>query len=166
MGPITPVNVGSAGPSTSLTPMPGRSINGPQQDLVAAGTQGRSSPVPVSSDSAAIMNVASAVSQLLQSIGGGLEDDKVLRMMIALIILLALLQDSQADVASTSDAFRGLGGGSSSSQSQYCGEFSSSTTIAVYHTSTTIAVAGVDSLSAFSDVEQVQTRGGEIDTSA
>jgi hypothetical protein len=59
------------------------------------GTEGRATGVPTIPGSTA--NVVSEVGRMLQSIGGGIEGNKSLQMLIALMIFMALLQGSQGN---------------------------------------------------------------------
>ena len=77
MVPISPVNVASAGPMTGVTPMQNGSNNAVQADTNTA--RGSFATPFVSIDSLAITQVHSAVSQLVQGSGGGLENNKILR---------------------------------------------------------------------------------------
>ena len=57
-----------------------------------------------------VVDVNSAVTELLQSVGGGVEDDKLLRMLIVLMILLALFENQQTHPAGSNDALGAASG--------------------------------------------------------
>lgn len=155
MGPISSVDIGSARSPYNLGQIPDDPSGAARGSAPAGGVPGNSS---------AIMNVGPAVSQLLQSIGGGAENDKTLRMLIVLMILLALLDNSQANDASTGNALNQLAN-SGSGRSQFFGIFSSSTTIEIHQTSTTIVGSTMDNVASVSSSEQ-PTQGGQVDLSA
>lgn len=159
MGPILPVNVGAAGPTAGTTP----GLNQPGGAVRTGSAQGQAGPTlsRASSDAVALTQIHGAISQLLQNIGGGIEDDKVLRMLIALIILLSLLRDQQTFADSTQNAlslFAGTG-----RQSQSVEFYFSSTSITIEQTTTTINFEAMDSYATASNGGQVEARGGQID---
>ncbi len=112
----------------------------------------------------AITQLHTAVSQLLQSVGGGLEDDKVLQMLIALIILLALLRESQGASASPPNALAPLA--TRGGPTQFVSFYSSSTTIVVEQTTTTMVFQAMDVYGAAADSGQGQSKGGQVDSAA
>ena len=73
---------------------------------------------------------------MLQSIGGGVENDRLLRLLIALMILMALFENQQERQLAGAEALQTLGtnGGGGQSISIY----SSSTSISIEQTQTTI----------------------------
>ena len=163
MGPIPPVNVGPGSLSGSLPLNSNRSAGSAAID---AGPQGmKTTPPPLTSNMLALTRVHSAVSGLLQSIGGGLEDDKTLRMLIALIILLALLESSQNGVASSRNALASLGAGGVG-QSQFISISYSSTTISIQQTITTMVLQSADGYASGFNGEPVESPGGQLDISA
>ena len=105
------------------------------------------------SNSLAILSVQNAVTQLLQSVGGGIENDKVLRTLLVALILLSLLAEQQNSEGATSPLLSQLGN-RTSDQSQYIGIFTSSTTISIEQSTTTVVFTG-------SNVDASQTTGGE-----
>ncbi|UCC31719.1 MAG: hypothetical protein JSU86_05450 [Phycisphaerales bacterium] len=163
MGPIPPVNVGSGG----LAGSPALSANrfaGTGPVGTGPGGVGTTSPSPTS-DALAVSRVHSAVSELLQSIGGGLEDDKTLRMLIALIILLALLESSQDSAASSRNALASLGAGRMG-QPLWVGAYYSSTTITIQQTTTTMFLQTAEGYAPGTNGEPVESPGGQLDVSA
>lgn len=115
-------------------------------------------------DSTALTQIDTAVSQLVQSLGGSAEDEKILRMLIGLIILLALLKGSQDEAGSAQGALASLGGGNNNSQFVALSE--SSTTISIEQTTTTIVLGTADTYAAGSNGSQGQAGGGQIDVFA
>ena len=163
VGPIPPVNVGpgsfSVGPAFSAN-----RFAGTQAVDTGPGGVGTTSLSPTS-DALAISLVHSAVSEMLQSIGGGLEDDKTLRMLIALIILLALLESSQASVASSRNALASLGTGRMG-QPLWVGAYYSSTTITIQQTTATMFLQTGEGYALGANGEPVASPGGHLDVSA
>ena len=143
MGPISQVNIGAAGGLAGVASAPSR----PTDVLGMDAGRAAAKPAPSSgaANSDAIAALCSALSDPLQGVGGGLENDRVLRMMIALIILLALLQSTQGNGASEGN--------------------SSSTTITLEQTTTTISLQSVESYSLASDSDTSGSRGDQIDLS-
>lgn len=58
-----------------------------------------------------VTNVGIAVSNMLQSIGGGVENDQMLKALITLIIIAALLQQTVEGGQSSNESLRALGNG-------------------------------------------------------
>lgn len=126
MGPISAIG-------TTGTSMPRQVTN----TTAPSGASGTGS---IATTSMAVSRVNSSVAQMLQNIGGGIEDNKMLRMLIAALVLLALLEEAQAGGDNGTNLLSGLGEGQGS-RSQYVGIFSSSTTVSIEQTSTTIFFA-------------------------
>ncbi len=78
-----------------------------------------------------------AVTELLNSIGGGVQDDELLRLLIVLMVLMAMLENQQNQSAGGGDPLRALGG-SNGETGQTISIYSSSTTISIQQTETTI----------------------------
>jgi len=137
MGPISGISAGAAYPSDVLRPVTDQTIAGGPTEagtlLLAAPAQG--------STVQSIGRVFGEVSELLQSIGGGLENDRLLRTLVALMIILALL-DRSGDATGTSASARGGMDAGGEGRTQYVGIFSSSTTISIQQTSTAVVMAG------------------------
>ena len=134
MGPISAVNVGSTSGAAGVGST--ASTIEPTQAFGSTGTAGLA-PSDALGASQAAMRVPSAVAQLLQSIGGGIENDKLLKLLITALILLTLLEQQQEDLASAGKALAQLGA-RSGDQSQFIGIFTSSTTISIQQTTTTV----------------------------
>ena len=93
--------------------------------------------------SQSVTAINSMVADLLQSVGGGVENDRMLRMMIVLLILLALMQNQQGNSDQTSAMLQALNGGGNNGESiQMISLYSSSTTISIQHSITTTMTGG------------------------
>jgi hypothetical protein len=159
MGPISPVNLGSLTGASPLQPTPAASAG--TASTGAGGTGAVSSDM--SSNAMTLMNVMTGVSQLLEDVGGDLKNDKLLRMMIALLILVTLLNESQDQSGSRSQGLGQPGSGSGGGQPVF-EMVSSSTTIAIQQTSiTTMVYTAEDTVG--SAGENPYTPGGLIDLS-
>ncbi len=161
MDPIPPVNIGSAGRSSHPT-LDLNQVGGATRTGATPGMAGFSSQAV--GDSTALRQIDAAVSQLVQSLGGSAADEKILRMLIGLIILLALLRGSQDEPASAQNALASLAGGSNSSQ--FVALYASSTTISIEQTTTTIVLGTADTYAAASNGDSGQAGGGQMDVFA
>ncbi len=95
MGPIQPVHLGGSNHLGGIT-------------NVAQG----GAPAPMGAGQLqSVTNVGVAVSNMLQSIGGGLENDQMLKALIALMIIAALLQQTTEGGQSSNESLRALGNG-------------------------------------------------------
>lgn len=152
MQPISQVLIGSAGIAQPTVGQGGGLGAAPAPTISTAG-QTQSVSMSSTSQSLAITRVDSQVAQMLQSIGGGLENDKTLQMLIALILLIALLEGSKDAAQSGGDAMQSLSGGSQDSgRAQAFSMFSSSTIISFQQTSITL-------MSSFSFSSSMDTTG-------
>jgi hypothetical protein len=86
----------------------------------------------------------------------------MLQMLIALMILMALLDQSMKPDGSGQDALGSLGS-QSSGQSPTMSLYASSTTISLEYTSTSIVVSSADSYGA-NGLAEAMPQGGSIDT--
>ncbi|MCH8149628.1 MAG: hypothetical protein IH987_16855, partial [Planctomycetes bacterium] len=77
--------------------------------------------------SQSVFNVFAAVSTMMQSIGGGVENDRLMRMLIALMIIMSLLREQQEGQSQSGGNQLALLGNGANSNSSYIGIFSSST---------------------------------------
>lgn len=107
IGPISPVGADSVQASGLVA--------GGQAGSVAsssAGGVGLNSleGAGVLGNSQAMSEVLAAVSEMLKELGGGLENDKVLQALIALIILIALIQGALEDDGSAGSLLKGAVG--------------------------------------------------------
>ncbi len=92
--------VGSTAGAGGEPPRPTASASG-SAGAAAAGSTAVSSAVAKSSLSISATMINSSVSTMLAGLGGGLEDDRMLRMIIGLLILLAMLDGERHSGAST-----------------------------------------------------------------
>ncbi len=163
MSSIQPIGIGSGGaiPTRPTASAPATSPQAPTGGIDsgagAAGTSGSTT---------AIMNLASQVTQMLSSLGGGLENDKMMRMMIALIILMALMNEQQeggSQQEGAQGAGRGLAQSGGSGDQSFIYQSYSVTSISIQQTSyTSVAYGAAD---AFSSGGADQNSGGQLDLS-
>ena len=162
MGPIPSINIGSAGGTSSPQPMPD-TVRGAATPG-AATNEGAVASSNVSSRAIAMTKVHSEVAQLLQSVGGGVENNQLLRLLIAAMILLALLTGSENEGQTENQSLSSLGA-RGADRSQYVGIFASSTTITIEQTSVTaVAFNGPAASGATTDTAAPQS-GDQIDLS-
>ena len=93
------------------------------------------------STSQSVTQVFSAVSEMLQSVGGGVENDKTLRMLIALLILLAMLENQNDAMKGASEALRTIGSGSGSRGAYFASYSSSVTTISIEQSYSSVVIS-------------------------
>jgi len=138
MGPIQPTGHGAANSSSGmlragdLVPRPG--VDASRGGSVAPSASGQTGAA------GSVMRIDMAVTQLLQSIGGGVENDKLLRLMIALLLLLTILGHQQEQQAQAQSVWGGLSMGNSGSSSSV-ELYSSTTTISIEQSYTSITIA-------------------------
>jgi len=101
MDPMSGVGIG--GPASSQG-MQASQLGNPTQPAPLPGVTGQAGQAPALD----AQHVFRAVSDLLQNLGSGLENDQMLRMMLALLVLTALLQQDQEQ---TSGLWGGLANG-------------------------------------------------------
>ena len=108
-----------------------------------------------------LSSVSTAVSELMKNIGGGLENDQTLKLLVTMLILMALLQKPSGDQASTATsalkALSSLGNGGSQSITMA----SCSTTVAIYQSSST-AIAGSWDTSSQPGKLPLSLQGGQL----
>lgn len=95
---------------------------------------GTSSSVQTTAQMSSMSSVSMQVGEMMQSIGGGAENDKMLQMMIALMIFMSILQNQNQSGGQGSDMLSQLGGGSFQSVEMSSVSISSSTTTMSYET--------------------------------
>ncbi len=137
IGRVSPLDVSNYGLNA---PTALQGSNGPAASSSAATGSSLASAVSA-------LQINTAVSQLLQGIGGAAESNKTLQMLIALLILLTLLQGPQPSNANTS-ALDDLAQGG---RGAYLGVSMSSTTITVEQTSLVYASGDAQSAAATGD---------------
>jgi hypothetical protein len=161
MHQITPVGDANGRPdNTGAIRSAGQPIRAgagaPLSGIDPAAVSGISNAIPIT-------RIHAAVAQMLQSIGGGAENDKVLQMLIALMILLTLLKEQTDQASSLSQALSPLGRGNG--QGSVLAAYYSSTTITIEQTTTTVWFQGGDSYANASQLQQSQ-QGAQIDVAA
>lgn len=160
MGPISAVNVNPTTASFGASPATQPKADAAGGGSAAGGVQIASTSVI--SSSLSITNVHNAVGSLLQSIDADLANNKMLRMLIGLMILLAMLQNSQSQGGG---AGKGLENPGSAGRTQFLGVFSSSTTVQIQQSvSTSLAVEVTGAFG--SSASQPESCGGQVDVSA
>lgn len=157
MGPIMPAGTGTNPISTAPSRAGGMS---PSQSLAPGGNATNTSAI---SDPTRVGEVFEAVNQLLRGLGQGLENDAVLKMIIALLILMALLESSSEPAKTQNNNLLSLGGGASQPFSAIT-MTASSTTISIQQTS--IYIVGGSAAQAFETLESTPATGGQVDLSA
>ena len=105
------------------------------------------------------MDMMSQVTQFLEGLGGGLQNDQTLKLLIALLILIALLQNEQSQDQSMQDAFEALGQASVNAAAGSI--FVSSTSVEIQQTTTTISYSSTDLSAQFGGGEG--STGGNVD---
>ncbi len=155
MHPIQPINDGSSA-SRIFNTRPAESVG------TGAGAAIGSTTGSAASDLQQMTNVLSQVQSLMGEMGGGSITDQNLRMIIALMILMAILeavtQNDQS--ASPQSASQGQGGSLLYFEQSY-----SYTSISIEQTTvTTSAIIGPDAAAAFGD--GAQPSGEQLDVSA
>ena len=110
MGPISGIGGGAQYQPCNIRPAAGTGAES-SRAATGAGVLGPGTSGGVGS-ARGVVDVYTAVAELLQSVGGGVENDKVLRMLIMLMILLAIFQNQQDQVAERNNALQALGAGS------------------------------------------------------
>ncbi len=156
MNPVQPVS-GGIGGAQQVT-----SVQSPASAQPAAGMSSASS---ISATSVNITMVHSQVDALLNSIGGGMENNKLLRMMIGLLIMQALLSNEQEQQqAAVTGLLDSLGMGAADRQSSV-GIHSATNVVQIQQQSVTLSTsqAVVGSTGAEGDP---QDSGSQIDLSA
>ena len=161
LGPIAPLNVGSSGNAAELSAWMHPLRGGLRADTTPIGGAPESSSAI--GQTMSLTKVHSEVAQLLQGVGGGLENNKVLQMMIALLVLLALLDESLGQAGAGSNALGALSRGSAERPMLFSASVSS-TTIMVQQTSMTLTASGMDVFATLDD--QAQPQGGKVDLAA
>lgn len=109
-----------------------------------------------------ITRISSSVTQLLQSVGGGLENDKLLRLLIALLVLMAMLDNLKEGGQRATSALPELGSRGYSGGGFIASYSSSVTTVSVQQTYATAMPSEYAGASGGSS----QGTGTELDTVA
>jgi hypothetical protein len=153
MSLISPVSYNTPSGASPLQPTLAGNSSGTAADVGGAQV----APAGTSGSTSAMMDFVSEISKLLENLGGDIKNDNMLRMMIALVILMVLLQETQNQQQPASQSL-GRGGGAD----QFMYFEMSSTTISIEQTSiTAIGYTGADAYGSGGQVPQDQ--GGQID---
>ena len=153
MSLISPVSYNTPSGASSLRPTLAATSNGSLADVGGAQV----APAGTSSSTSAMMDFVSEISKLMENLGGDIKNDNMLRMMIALVILMVLLQETQNQ---EQPAAQSLSRGGGADQFMYFEM--SSTTISIEQTSiTAIGYTGADAYGSGGQVPQEE--GGRID---
>ena len=154
MGPIQPAGQGASHTASSslragdLAPRPGAGAS--RGSAAAPSASGRTGAA------ASVTRIDTAVTQLLQSVGGGVENDKLLQLMIALLILLTMLGHQQEQQAESHNTWRGFGSGNTGTSS-FAGLYSSTTSVSVEQSYTSgILTDGYSAPASGGDAQPVQ----------
>jgi len=118
-----------------------------------------------SADTAGLSQLLSTVAELMRDVGGDLQNDKMVQMLVALMILLALLHNSEGGDSMGRNAIEGLGSGATGA-ARTGGSYCSSTLITFEQTTTTISLYSSDSYNAGTNDSASPSRGGTVDLSA
>lgn len=160
MGPIMPAGTGTNPISTAPSRVGGAGGLSPSQSLSSSGNAGNTSAI---SDPTRVGEVFEAVAQLLRGLGQGLENDAVLKMIIALLILMAMMENSSEPAKTQNNSLLSLGGGASQPFSAVT-MTATSTTISIQQTS--VYIVGGSAAQAFETLESTPATGGQVDLSA
>lgn len=159
MGPIMPAGTGANPISTAPARAGGAGGLSPSQSLAPGGSTTNTTAI---GDATRVSEVFAAVTQLLRGLGQGLENDAVLKMIIALLILMALMENSSNPAQTQRDSLLALGSHTSQSFSAVI-MTASSTTISIQQTS--VYIVGASAAQAFETLESTPSPGGQVDLS-
>ena len=129
-----------------------RSIDLGSTGSISPSASGGITPAAGTADLSRASDIQAAVGQFLESLGGGLQSDKALRMMLGLLILMAMLDKSGGGSGGASQAISDMAGLAAGGASATSIEIRQSSTIIV--ASQSISVSGM----------QMQGSGGSLDT--
>jgi hypothetical protein len=155
LGAIPPVGAGvqglDGGSFVTTSPVPELAGSFDRAGVTAPGRANWSS------DTAALAQVLSGVAELLQDVGGDLKNDKMVQMLVALLILLALLHGTSGEDTADRDALEALGsrGGA--------GRYTSTTIITLEQTTTTLSFYSAEQYSAGTGSDAGASVGGTMD---
>lgn len=118
-----------------------------------------------SADTAGISQLLTTVAELMRNVGGDLQNDKMVQMLVALMILLALLHSFEGGDAKGQNTIEGLGSATYGAAGT-AGTYSSATFISFEQTTTTISLYSSNSYDADTNDSASPSRGGTVDLSA
>lgn len=122
MGPIQPLDIGRLGWLDRASTI------GDATQAGGTGLSGATQAAPlVAGQSISALSVSSSVSQLLSSIGGGVQDNKMLELMIALLIIMSLLEQQRS------------GGGGSDALGKLAGTGTGYSSTSIWYSSTVVS---------------------------
>lgn len=156
MGPIQATNLTTTGAPLSGATMMDRGSLRPND---GGTTSSLSSSSGMSSGTSSIENVAGMVTQMLRSVGQGLENDEVLRALVTLLIMLAILNETLSGARSPGEELSSLAGGL-----QGLGAGSGSSTFMIEYTSVTMTSTTITGTFGAADASQSDV-GGRLDIS-
>lgn len=107
MNPVSPIGSWHAGP-TSRIDLPALTLGQSAGAAALHGTAGAGAATGLAGAGRA-GDIHAAVGQFLQALGGGLQDDQTLRMILGLIILMALLDKTGKQSEAGSEMLNNLG---------------------------------------------------------
>ena len=150
MGPITPINVGPIASPTFQNNTPIAATDRTSQPAIGGVTTGGTLAGGIQfgnmaggGQTSAIVNMATmleSISQFLSGSQSGSDSDKTLRLLVAALFLLAVLNQMQEESQASSGGLGSLGG-RSSDRSAYVGMFYSSTTISIQQSSSSFSAS-------------------------
>lgn len=160
VGPVYPIGAESIRP-LGLVPASRSQPTGPAASS-AADTLGALGAAGILGNSQALAEVFSTVADMLEEIGGGLENEEILQALIALLILMTLLQGA-GDASGSPQSTLGAGGLSAGSGPLLMASSYTRTTIFIEQTTVTSTFQfPADSAAAF-DLGQLDGSGNGID---
>ena len=163
VGPINSIGAESTAPSGIVSAS--RSDSTASAASSTSVTLGSLGGAGVLGNSLAIAEVFSVIADMLEEIGGDLENDQVLQALIALLILMALLQGA-GDASGSRQSLLGGSGLSAGSGPLLMASSYTKTTIFIEQTTvTTTFQISAESAAAF-DPGQLESSGNSIDISA
>jgi len=160
MNSISPLDVGGSNGLHYLGALGG----GPRgTSAVDGGALGLGSASPLGySNNVSLVNLGNQINQLLQGIGGGVENNQTLQLLIGLLILLTLLEGSSKSGQSAADALGGLGG--AAGRETYISFVASTTSITIEHSSMSVTTPAIETMAA--SKANGQSQGQKIDIAA
>jgi len=156
IGAISGLGIGQASGASSLQDIRNATPASAARGFVSQGID------PLGMNQASTLQaVATQVGQLLQGIGGGMEDNKTLQTIVALLILVALLGEMQKQQDAATDMLTNLAR-SSHGASAYSSFSASQVTIE----KTSLTITSAQSLESFTDAGQTSAQGQQLDVAA
>lgn len=147
----------------------GQGTQQPAAVLRGAGAVGRADASPTTAGGAltgsqSITNVFTAVASMMQSIGGGIENDKLLKLLLATLIIMALLEQQQEQMQAAGEGGLAQLGRGAGGQGGAFSLFASSTSITIEQSTMVFGLGGANTYGAQSQV--LHAPGTGLDVSA